>query len=186
MQEEATQRVREMQRRAQITTQRAQEELEQKNTAQKPEKTAQPLPAPSMGGGEKPGQPHGRPLEPERTPHEGKQEAQADRFAFLESEPQRPAPAAGRARQQKHISMPVDFIQEKQGTPAAGGALPNQAGDMLASSERHDAGPEPGRKNPLNLLEGGSDQSLLLALMLLLNGEGTDELLLLALLYMMM
>ena len=39
---------------------------------------------------------------------------------------------------------------------------------------------------PLGLAEGSSDQSLLLALMLLLNGEGADELLLLALLYIMM
>ena len=48
-------------------------------------------------------------------------------------------------------------------------------------------GAVPGKRPlPLGLAEGSSDQSLLLALMLLLNGEGADELLLLALLYIMM
>lgn len=143
MQEEATQRVREMQRRAQITTQRAQEELDQNKAAQQPAPIILP--------------------EPERAPPVIRQEEAADRFAFLDSEPQRTPPAARRPHQQKHISLPVDFIQEK-----------------------HENGRGPGEKDRLELPEGGSDQSLLLALMLLLSGEGTDELLLLALLYMMM
>lgn len=143
MQEEATQRVREMQRRAQITTQRAQEELDQNKTAQPTAPIAPP--------------------ESERMPPIIRPEEAGDRFAFLDSEPQRTPPAARRPHQQKHISLPVDFIQEK-----------------------HEGGREPREKGPLGLLEGSSDQSLLLALMLLLNGEGTDELLLLALLYMMM
>ena len=71
----------------------------------------------------------------------------------------------------------MDYIQEKRETP-----LPVQEEEPHASQ-----GAVPGKRPlPLGLAEGSSDQSLLLALMLLLNGEGADELLLLALLYIMM
>lgn len=184
MQEEATQRVREMQRRAQITAQRAQEELDQKNTARKPAQTA--MPAPQTQHSEKRDQPRELPLEPERTPPEERQEVDAGRLAFLDDGPRQAPPATGKPHQPKHISLPVDFIQEKQGPPATGETLTAPSGDALVRSGPHGTEPEPDKKPSLNLLEGGSDQSLLLALMLLLNGEGTDELLLLALLYMMM
>lgn len=111
-----------------------------------------------------------------------RQGADAGRFSFLDGEPQRMQPFSGKPHQQKHISMPVDFIQEKQEAPAA----PREPAESAAQAPEGKAAP--GRKfaSPLNLLEGNSDQSLLLALMLLLNGEGADELLLLALLYIMM
>ena len=122
MQEEATQRVREMQRRAQLTAQRAQEELDRKKSE------SPPISAPQEG-----------------------------------------PPQAKAAEHSAH--------REKRETP-----LPVQEEEPHASQ-----GAVPGKRPlPLGLAEGSSDQSLLLALMLLLNGEGADELLLLALLYIMM
>lgn len=186
MQEEATQRVREMQRRAQLTAQRAQEELDRKKPASAPkEKTEQsPLPKASdtNGGDTREHMPLNRPPAPERTPQQEKTGVDAGRFSFLDGEAQRVQPFSGKPHQQKHISMPVDFIQEKQEPPAASRESAESA------SQTPEGKAAPGRKitSPLNLLEGNSDQSLLLALMLLLNGEGADELLLLALLYIMM
>lgn len=172
MQEEATQRVREMQRRAQLTAQRAQEELDRKkptsSPAEQPTEKAKPA--------------------SEWTAPQEKHEADADRFSFLDSEPQRPQPPAGKTHSPKHISLPVDFIQEKREAPA-----PAREGETCAVQEAPQdteapARPAPDRKSPLplGLTEGESDRSLLLALMLLLNGEGADELLLLSLLYIMM
>lgn len=185
MQEEATQRVREMQRRAQITAQRAQEELAQ-GKAGAPVQRAEPAAPPVQSAAEKSRRKEDAAVEAPPAPDWAvpmeKPEVDPARFAFLEEEPARMPASGGKTHQQKHISMPVDFIQEKrEATVAAGGPAP-----LAAEGEKQKAGPEPGGKSPLKLLEGGSDQSLLLALMLLLSGEGTDELLLLALLYMMM
>ena len=176
MQEEATQRVREMQRRAQLTAQRAQEELDRKKAnlppfqrrrrgpcRQKPQSTA-PIGSRST-------------CQQGSRPQRKKTEVDADRLAFLDNKPQHSQPPAGKPRSPKHISLPVDYIQEKRETP-----LPVQEEEPHASQ-----GAVPGKRPlPLGLAEGSSDQSLLLALMLLLNGEGADELLLLALLYIMM
>lgn len=186
MQEEATQRVREMQRRAQLTAQRAQEELDRKKPASGPKEKAEPSPLPKAGDANgrdaREHMPLNRPPAPEGTPQQEKAGGDAGRFSFLDGEPQRMQPFSGKPHQQKHISMPVDFIQEKQEAPPA----PREPAESAAQAPEGKAAP--GRKfaSPLNLLEGNSDQSLLLALMLLLNGEGADELLLLALLYIMM
>lgn len=145
MQEEATQRVREMQRRAQLTAQRAQEELAKKEQGKKPEHDSRAQPA----------------QEPPRR--------QEDR---------RPMPAA-RPRQQSHISMPVDYLHEERD------ALQEACGEQASAAPlEKPAAQEVCRPKPAQ--PEGSDQSLLLALMLLLGGESTDELLLLALLYIMM
>ncbi len=146
MQEEATQRVREMQRRAQLTAQRAQEELEEKNTGKQTDHS-------------------GRPQSAQESPRR--------------QEKERPAPTA-RPRPHNHISMPVDYIHEKQDTPQGACTEPIPPVTALEKAAGQEAcGPKPAQPT-------GSDQSLLLALMLLLGGESTDELLLLALLYIMM
>ncbi len=176
MQEEATQRVREMQRRAQLTAQRAQEELDRKQSASPPISAPQEKPAQAKATE------HSTHREPQHPPMglpptAGKMEDDADRLSFLDNKPQHPQPPTGKPHSPKHISLPVDYIQEKRETP-----LPVQEEEPHASQ-----GAVPGKRPlPLGLAEGSSDQSLLLALMLLLNGEGADELLLLALLYIMM
>ena len=176
MQEEATQRVREMQRRAQLTAQRAQEELDRKKSE------SPPISAPQEGPPQAKAAEHSANREPQHlptglAPTAEKTEVAADRLAFLDNKPQHSQPPAGKPRSPKHISLPVDYIQEKRETP-----LPMQEEEPHASQ-----GAVPGKRPlPLGLAEGSSDQSLLLALMLLLNGEGADELLLLALLYIMM
>lgn len=183
MQEEATQRVREMQRRAQLTTQRAQEELDRKKSA------SPPIPAPREQPAQAKAAEQGAHREPQHlptglSPAAEKQEAEADRLAFLDHKPQHsPPPPANKPHSQKHISLPVDYIQEKREAPLP--AMEEEEARAAHSPVLDGSAPGP-RLPLLGLGEGGSDQSLLLALMLLLNGEGADELLLLALLYMMM
>ncbi len=182
MQEEATQRVREMQRRAQLTAQRAQEELDRKQSASPPISAPQEKPAQAKATE------HSTHREPQHPPMglpptAGKMEDDADRLSFLDNKPQHPQPPTGKPHSPKHISLPVDYIQDKKEMPS-----PIKEGAPHASHAPVPDGPAPGPRLPLplGLAEGGSDQSLLLALMLLLNGEGADELLLLALLYIMM
>ena len=117
MQEEATQRVREMQRRAQLTAQRAQEELDRKQSASPPISAPQEKPAQAKATE------HSTHREPQHLPMglpptAGKTEDDADRLSFLDNKPQHPQPPTGKPHSPKHISLPVDYIQDKKEMPS--------------------------------------------------------------------